>query len=108
MSAFADFNAATVTVETRTGSGGMGDTWATPVSVEDVQVDDARRLVRGADAAQTISETTVFDDDSTRADIYTTGSKVLLPSGRTSTVIVCKVLDALDADLPAHLEVSLT
>jgi len=108
MSEFVEFNAAAITVTTRTGSGGMGDTYAAPVTVAGVQVDDARRLVRGADAAQTVSETTVFDDDFTHAPLYAPGSKVLLPSGRTSTVIICKYLDALDADLPAHLEVALT
>lgn len=108
MSDFTDFNTHTITVETLTGSGGMGDTFAASRTVEGVQVDDARKLVRDMSAREVVCETTIFDDDTTRAGIYTPGSKVTLPSGRVAAVISVKTLDALGVDLPAHVEVNLT
>jgi len=106
-----DFMVHTVTVRTLLGAGGMGQTWATPVVLSPpsgVFVDDKRRLVRGPDAVEVVSETTVYDVDSTHADLWAPGSRVDLPSGRTATVIVAAVRTSGVLELPDHVEVALT
>lgn len=105
----------TVTVRTLLGTAGMGTQWATPVTLSPadgggggVFVDDKRRLVRGTDASQVVSESTVYDVDLTHADLWAPGSEVDLPSGRTATVITTATLTSGPLNLPDHLAVALT
>lgn len=97
-----------VTVRTATGTGGMGSTWADPAPVSPVLVDEKRRLVRGPDAAQVVSDATLYDEHLDRASLYTPGSLVTLPSGRDAAVIAVAVHTSGGLDLGDHVEVSLT
>lgn len=111
MSDLDDFMVHTVTVRTLLGSGGMGQTWAPPAVLAPpagVFVDDKRRLVRGPDAAEVVSETTVYDADVARAGLWAPGSRADLPSGRTATVIIAAVRTSGALELPDHVEVALT
>jgi hypothetical protein len=106
-----EFMVHAVTVRTRLGAGGMGTSWAAPATFTPptgVFVDDKRRLVRGADAAQVVSEATLFDVDVDRASAYTPGTEVTLPSGRVATVITVAARTSGPLELPDHVEVTLT
>jgi len=110
---FAEFCSHSVTVETYQGSGGMGASYADPVTYSPdtdtgVMVDNKRRLVRDAAAKEVVSESTIHDPDISHADTYKVGSKVALPDGRRVTVIITKVWSAPDTVLPQHVEVALT
>jgi len=102
-----DFMVHAVTVRTLVATTGLGQTWGTPVDVT-CWVDDKRRLVRGADASQVVSEATLYDVDQAHAALYTTGSEVTLPSGRVATVITVAARTSGGLDLPDHVEVALT
>lgn len=91
----------TVTVEAYRGSGPYGDIYEQAVIVTPCFVDDTRRLVRAADGSQVISESTVYAPADTTAP---TGSRVTLPSGRTTTVITSKARTAAGLPLPEHVE----
>lgn len=113
MSELADFMVHSVTVRTLLGAGGMGATWASPVTLapatgDGVFVDDKRRLVRAADAAQVVSESTVYDVDVEHGPLYAPGSEVTLPSGRVATVIAVAVRTSGPLALPDHVEAALT
>lgn len=108
-----EFMVHTITVRTLTGAGGMGTVYADPVVLSPttengVLIDDQRRLVRGQDAAEVISETTIYDIDMTHAALFTAGSLVTLPSLREATVLTVAVRDSGDLDLPDHIEIALT
>lgn len=96
-----DFWVHVVLVETLTGTGGMGDVFAAPVELVCL-VDDRRRLVRAADGTEVVSESTVFAPAGTTS--LTPGSRVLLPSGRTSVVLALTVADSGGMDLPDHVQ----
>jgi len=106
MSDFNDFFVHTVTVRTLTGAGGMGQTFAAAVT-KTVFADDKRRLVRGPNAEQVISESSVYGDVAD-AGAFTPGSEVDLPSGRTAVVIVCAVKTSGTLGLPDHFEAACT
>jgi hypothetical protein len=106
MSEFEEFMVHSVTVSTKTGSSGMGALYAAPELVQHVFVDEKRRLVRDKDGAQVVCEATLFDEDMTRLSKYAPDSKVVLPSGRPSTVIGVAQPE-LDGVL-AYIEVTLT
>lgn len=98
----------TIVVEALSGSGGYGDLFAAPVTVEDCYLDHTRRWVRvqtgDAAGAQKLSSTTVLAPPDTVAP---EGSRVTLPSGTVTTVITSSFLDAHGHDLPEHVEISL-
>lgn len=109
---FAEFMVHTITVRALTGSGGMGDTYADPVTFspgtgDAVMVDDHRRLVRSASGSEVTSESTIYDTDLAHAPMYAPGSEVTLPSGRVATVITTAVRDS-GGLLPDHLEAACT
>lgn len=113
MSDFDEFRIHAIAVETMTGEGGAGPIYApaaafSPITGTGVLVDDKRRLVRATDGAQVISESTVFDPDVTHASSYVPGSRVVLPSGRTATVITVAVRQDPTGMLPEHVEVACT
>lgn len=113
MTEFDEFRGHEITVTTLTGSGGRGDTYATPVTYapatsDGVLVADKRRLVRSPDGAEVISETTIYDPEPAHAPAYAPGSKVLLPSGRTATVITASTYTDTGAGLPESVEVACT
>jgi len=101
----ADFWVHTVTVQTLTGSGGMGDTYAEPVDLL-CFVDDKRKLVRSSSGEQVISETTIYAPAGTLS--LTEESLVTLPSGRVATVITTAARDSGGLDLPDHVEAACT
>lgn len=99
-----DFFVQAVTVETLTGSGGEGDVFAAPVTVP-CFVEDERRLVRGPDGREVISETTLYAPAGTTS--LAPGSRVTLTS-RVATIIAAAVLDGGALDLPDHIVANLT
>ena len=109
-----EFYVHTISVQTLTGSGGMGDTYADPLVLSPdadppsgVMVDDKRRLVRSASGEETTSETTIFGRPALAA-VIVAESLVTLPSGRVATVITTSSLDSGAMDLPDHFEANLT
>ncbi len=95
----------TVTVAALTGAGGMGDTYAAPVAVA-CFVEESRKVVRGPDGAEVVSEATLYAPAGTAS--LTPGSLVTLPSGRVATVITTATHDSGDLDLIDHVEAALT
>lgn len=96
----------TVTVEPQIGEGSEGDLYGPAESVA-CFLDDERRLVRGATGAEVVSETTLICRLG-NASKFLPDSRVTLPDGRVSTVILTKRRD--DGGVfgtPQHLEVSL-
>lgn len=108
MSEFEEFLTNTVQVHTFNGPTGSGSRYADPVNVDKTMLSDSRRLVRDAEGEQVVSESTVYDTDLAREAVYAPGSKVVLPGGRVSYVILVKKHEVPQSDLPACLEVVLT
>ena len=104
MSDLTDFWAHTVSVVTVAGSGGMGDIYAAPVTL-DCFIDDKRKLVRAAGGAEVVSETTIYAPAGTT---ILEGSLVTLPGGRVATVLTVAVRSSGILELPDHVEASLT
>lgn len=103
--AASDFQTTTVSVETFRGVGAGGkELFADPADSVCV-LDDSRKLVRGANGDEVVSESTLYTDLS-EASKYAPDSKVTLPT-RTARVLLAKrqVIGDLDVD---HLEVLLT
>lgn len=101
-----DFYVHTVTVETYQGTNGYGeDTFAAPVTVVGF-LDDSRRLVRGADAEQVISESQFYTRPENGA-LFTAESRVTA-DGSVSRVIRTNVNMSGNLDLPDHAVISLT
>lgn len=94
-----------VTVETFQGSTAYGPQHAAPATRQAL-VDEKRQLVRDGNGQEVVSETRLFLRRVHAAD-FAPESRVLLPSGRTSTVI--SVADRSDGGLGAwqHAEVTL-
>jgi hypothetical protein len=102
----AEFYVHTATVEMFLGTNGYGeDTFAAPVSVV-CYADDARKLVRGKDGEQVVSESTLYTYPIS-APLFTAGSRVTLKE-TVSRVIKTAVHDSGDLDLPDHTAVTLT
>ncbi|VXB82020.1 hypothetical protein [Aeromicrobium sp. 9AM] len=93
----------TVSVETWEGTGAYGDTYAAPVDVP-CFVDDARKIVRNPDGDEVVSESTVigFLSDAPK---FVEKTKVILPGGRPSIVILKKDRDDGGLGAPQHVEV---
>jgi len=109
---FDEFRIHTITVATFAGNGGNGPLHDTPVTYspttgDGVLVDDTRKLIRGADGREVVSESTIFDPDVTHAATYTVGSLVTLPDGRLATSLQVKVRDGAGV-IPSYVEVALT
>ncbi len=102
-----DFWIHTVTVQTFTGTGARGETFAAVSAPIACLIEDGRRLVRNATGQEVISETTVYTDLA-QAAVFATDSKVTV-NGRVARVITVKQRDlgALAAEV-THLEVVLT
>lgn len=94
---------ATITVEAYRGTGAFGDVYDQASTVTPCFVDDIRKLVRASDGSQVVSETTVYAPPSTTAPV---GSRITLPSGRTTTVITSKRLTAYGLAVPEHVELN--
>lgn len=98
----------TITGEAYEGSGAYGGVYATAAEVTPCVVQNTRRRVRSqtADAAggEVTSETTVWCPPGT---VLPPGSRVTLPSGRVTRVIVASELTAQGWDLPEHVELAL-
>lgn len=95
----------TVQVQTQIGTGPYDDQYGPAVSVQ-CFVDDARQLVRNAAGAEVVSETTLYCTLD-QAPRFVPDSKVTLPDGRVSYVIMAKRRDAGSLGAPSHLEVTL-
>lgn len=110
MSAIDDFYVHTVTVETLTGTDGYGrEIFAAPVILTPpdtgVFVEQKRRMVRDANGAEVISETTVYGRPEA-AGQFLPGSRVTY-RGATSHVITTSLHDSGDLALPDHIQVAL-
>lgn len=97
----------TVTVEPAEGEGPFGETYGPPVDVTCFR-EDKRKLVRGKDGSEVISETTLY----MRTDeVCPVDSRVTLSAGtadeRVSTVITSAIRDGAGAPTPDHREVTL-
>ena len=98
----------TITVEALTGAGAYGDVYASPAAVGPCVVDESTRRVAvqtaDAEGSEALSSSTVFAPPDTVAPA---GSRVTLPSGRTTRVLAVSRLDAHGYDLPEHVELAL-
>lgn len=109
---FDEFRIHTVTVRTFAGNGGSGPIHDTPVTYspttgDGVLIDDTRKLIRGADGREIVSEATIFDPDVSHAATYTVGSLITLPDGREATSLQVKTRDG-GGLVPSYVEVALT
>lgn len=94
-----------VTVTTRQGGGAYGDVSGEPVTVAGF-LDEGAQLVRSPGGEQVVSSSRFYTD--LEADVvFTAGSEVLLPGGRTGSVIASMRRDGGTLDLPDHLEVQI-
>jgi hypothetical protein len=82
---FGDWAVDTVIVLRRTGGGMNGTSYGPGVEVEGVFVEHKRRLVRGSDGRERVSETTVYGDT---APVPEVGDRVRLPDGQVVEVVV--------------------
>jgi hypothetical protein len=95
-----------VTVDTHTGEGAYGATYAPTSQPLRCFLDDSRQLVRSSTGDQVVSETTLTGPVED-FDKYTPESVVHLPN-RDATVISCTRADLPGQDFPEHIEVTLT
>lgn len=102
-----DFWIHQVTVKTLQGTTGAGGkTYAAPQTVTGF-LEGKRRLVRGADGNQVISESTFYSDVSNAA-LFPPGSLVTLTDRPLpTTVLTVNVNDSAGLDLPDHIAVAL-
>lgn len=97
----------TVTVDTYLGTTASGPAWAAN-NERRCFVEESTKLVRDSSGNEVVSSATVFDNLDART-IYTTGSKVTLPSGRTARVLALSVFDSGSLNLGLdHVEAHLT
>jgi len=106
-----DFYVHTVTVETLTGTDGYGrEIFAAPVILTPpdtgVFVEQKRRMVRAANGAEVISESSVYGRPEA-ASLFLPGSRVTY-RGATSHVLTVALNDSGALDLPDHIQVALT
>ena len=100
-----DFYVHTLTVETLTGTGAMGDVFAAPVTVPG-WLEDKRRIVRDKNGQEVVSSS-FFSCDNAHLPKFTPDSKVTI-DGRTAFVIGVANYTSGALDLPDHLEIDLT
>lgn len=97
----------TVQVEAALGEGPFGETYGPPTDIQ-VFREDRRKLVRGKDGSEVISETTLY---MRTTDVCPVDSRVTLSAGtadeRVSTVITSAIRDGAGAPTPDHREVTL-
>lgn len=93
----------TVSVETFEGTGAYGDQYATAADVA-CFVEDSRRMVRNLDGDEVISESTLYAKLD-QAPNLVAKSRVTLPDGRKSIVILKKDRDDGGMGAPQHVEV---
>lgn len=91
-----------IEIEPYLGSGSFGDTHGPPVTVRAI-VDEKRRMVRGPNGDQVVSETTVYCPLDTNAP---TDSRVTV-RGTQTTVISANRHDGGRLPVPSHMEVVL-
>lgn len=92
-----------VLVEPFIGEGPFGPEYGSEIVIRAL-VEHKRRLVRDAEGAEVISETTL------RMQLTETcpaGSRVTLPDGRQSTVLTSAPIDGGTLPVPSHLQVTL-
>lgn len=92
-----------ITVEPFEGEGPFGAEYGAEDTVRCL-VEHKRKLVRNAEGAEVISETTL------RMQLTETcpaGSRVTLPDGRQSTVLTSAPIDGGKLPVPSHLQVTL-
>lgn len=92
-----------VSIQPFLGTGPFGDVHGS-AATKRVIVEDDRRLIRGSDGSEVISQTTLF------APLDTTcpeGSLVTI-DGRTATVLKVSRIDGGRTHAPSHLEIALT
>lgn len=87
-------------IEPFEGEGAYGPVHGSPLLVRCL-VDDERRLVRDAQGAETVSDTTIFFPPGTRCP---EGSRVTV-NGRVTTVITSFARDGGGLPTPDHVEV---
>ncbi|WP_431928521.1 hypothetical protein [Nonomuraea jabiensis] len=87
-------------IEPFEGDGAYGPIYGAAVTVKCL-VDDERRLVRDAQGAETVSDTTIFFPPGTRCP---EGSRVTV-NGRVTTVIASYARDGGGLPTPDHVEV---
>lgn len=92
-----------VDVETFTGDGVHGETFAAPQTVK-MWVVGGTQLVRGPEGGQEVSTRTLYGPVSL-APLFKTRSRVTFPDDSTRAVAQVDVLDAPSEDLPVHLAV---
>lgn len=93
----------TVDVETKTGDGAFGETYAPPVTVACYR-EAKRRLVRGANGDQALSGVTLYCAPG-QAATFTAGSRVTW-DGCATTVMAAQDHDSGGLGAPDHTEVS--
>lgn len=97
-----------VTVTRRTGTDAYGRPSYSPPTTERAWIDDTRRVVRGPDGDEVISETTVYLPIDT--DPVPLHSTITLPpvfESRTTTVLAVSRHDGAGLPTPDHLELAL-
>lgn len=100
-----EFYVHTITVQTLIGDDSWGPSYEATENVR-CFIDETRTIVRDAQGAEVISETTVTAPPE-YAGIFLPGSLVMLPT-REATVIKAGHASSGPLDLPDHVEVSLT
>lgn len=94
----------TVTLEPLTGEGPFGPLFGPSAPVR-CRRDDKRRLVRGRDGSEIVSETTLYMSPQQECP---DGSRITLDDGRVTTVILAARRGGGRMPTPDHLEVNLT
>jgi hypothetical protein len=101
------FKAHTVTVETYTGPGDDGDTYAAAVEVVGL-LEDGLQLLQSGPTGDVVASVTVFYCDVSEAARFKPESRVTTPAGDVMQVDVVKRRDAGALFAPvSHLEVRL-
>lgn len=100
MSDVDDFYVHTVTLTPVLGEGAYGPTYGEATQVQ-CFVDEQTRLVRDQDGAEVVSSATIYAHPGT---VVAPGSTVLLPSGRTATVLTTAARVVGDPDVD-HVEI---
>jgi hypothetical protein len=93
-----------VSVEPYAGAGAYGPTYDPPATVRAL-VEHKRKLVRGKDGQEVVSETTIRMQLDVACPV---DSRVTLSDGTKSTVLTAKPIDGGTLPVPSHLEVTLT
>lgn len=90
---FGEWASQGVTIHKRLGKNAQGDVWATAGdTLNDVMVEEVRRIVVTSDATQAVSNATIYCEPAD-LDHFNDKAKVLLPSGRVAKVISIQKLD---------------